>query len=133
MIKKNIFNNTLKGFDEAYLFAAMEDVDLHYRLKKLNERILFLSKARVIHPWRVQNKPFNIGRKRFSALVYFLRKFPEKQKDYNAFYFLRAFLFAGIGILKNSIRFRFRGFSNRVVFAFLQLYFALRISIENYK
>ena len=133
MIEKDLFINTLKGFDEEYLFAAMEDVDLYYRLKKLNERVHFLSMARVIHPWRIQKKPFRIGKKRFSSLLYFLKKFPEKKKDYNAAYFLKAFLFAAIGIIKNSIRFRFRGFSKRLIFTLLQLYFAMRISIENNK
>ncbi len=131
MIEKNLFNNVLKGFDEGYPFASMEDVDMHYRLKKINEPVQFLSGACVIHPWRVQLKPFKIGKQRFLSLIYFLNKFPEKKKDYNAVYFFKSFFFTITGILKNSVRFRFRGFFQRCIVGFLQLYYALRISKIN--
>jgi GT2 family glycosyltransferase len=38
----------VKGFDEKYPFAAMEDVDLHLRIKRHSE-VLFLPHARVWH------------------------------------------------------------------------------------
>ncbi len=50
------------------------DVDLHYRLKKLDLSIRFLKEASVIHPWRVQPEPFKIGNKRFFVLTLFHQK-----------------------------------------------------------
>ena len=132
MIKKDIFLKTLEGFDEKYPFAAMEDVDLYYRLKKLGETVEFLQNACVIHPWRLQNRPVDLGKKRFASLLYFLKKYPEKRKKYNAAYFFKAFLNMGSGLLKNAVGFRFRGFSKRIIVMFMQLYFALRVSLKKH-
>jgi len=56
-IRRELFVN-IHGFDERYPFAAMEDVDLHLRVKRHSE-VLFLPDARVWHEpelrlgWRV--------------------------------------------------------------------------------
>jgi GT2 family glycosyltransferase len=56
-IRRDLFVR-INGFDERYPFAAMEDVDLHLRVKRLSE-VLFLPAARVWHEpeqrlgWRV--------------------------------------------------------------------------------
>lgn len=42
----------LRGFDETFPFAAMEDCDLHERLKQRDKAIPFLREAVVCHPWR---------------------------------------------------------------------------------
>jgi len=46
-IRRDLFMK-IGGFDERYPFAAMEDVDLHWRVKR-QARILFLPDARVWH------------------------------------------------------------------------------------
>ncbi len=46
-IRRDLFVK-VNGFDERYPFAAMEDVDLHLRVKKHSE-VLFLPNARVWH------------------------------------------------------------------------------------
>ncbi len=55
-IKKNIFLE-IKGFDENFPYAAMEDVDFYLRVKSKSE-VFFIRNAFVIHPWRV-SKPFS--------------------------------------------------------------------------
>src|ERR1035441_5516168 len=46
-IRRELFL-TIGGFDDRYPFAAMEDVDLHLRVKR-HSRVLFLPDARVWH------------------------------------------------------------------------------------
>jgi GT2 family glycosyltransferase len=46
-VRRELFSK-LNGFDERYPFAAMEDVDLHLRVKRCSE-VLFLPQARVWH------------------------------------------------------------------------------------
>jgi len=129
MISRQLFIDALNGFDECYPYASMEDVDLHYRLKKINQSIIFLPAASVIHPWRLQQRPFKTGLRRFSSLQYFLNKFPEKRKEYNAIYFFKAFVNNSKGIFRNSRRFQFHGFSKSIIVALMQLYYAIRVSL----
>jgi len=46
-IRRNLFLK-IDGFDERYPFAAMEDIDLHRRVKKYSQ-VLFVPEARVWH------------------------------------------------------------------------------------
>lgn len=71
----------LNGFDECFPGAAMEDVDFHLRLKKLDVKRQFVPEAEVEHPWRV--------RKGISQLVviaksirYFVDKHPDARVDF---------------------------------------------------
>lgn len=50
-IKKNLFEQ-VGGFDERFLIAWGEDMDLNFRLKKAGAKMLFLPEAEVCHPWR---------------------------------------------------------------------------------
>lgn len=50
-VRRDVFD-ALGGFDETFPFAAMEDSDLHERLKQRGKAIPFLSQAAVCHPWR---------------------------------------------------------------------------------
>lgn len=76
MLKKTFFNE-LKGFDEDFPFAAMEDVDLHTRVKKAGKKIYFVAKAFVIHPWRLQEKILDITAKRAKSEDYYYTKHPD--------------------------------------------------------
>lgn len=127
MIRKHVFFDRLHGFDERFPYAAMEDVDLHYRLKKEGLGVVFVHSAFVTHPWRKQNKTFIITLKRFESALFFLKKHPEKAKDLNAVYFLRISYSGVKSLVKNSIRYHFRGFGAGVVFSMLHIYFALYV------
>ena len=85
-IKKNLFLN-LNGFDEDFPFAAMEDVDLHFRIKQQNIPIKFVENAAVMHPWR-KHPGLQIVSKRQKSFIYLLKKHPELKKKHNLKWFL---------------------------------------------
>ncbi|MVN22227.1 glycosyltransferase family 2 protein [Mucilaginibacter arboris] len=132
MINKKIFLHDLNGFDEKFPFAAMEDVDLDYRLSKSGFSKVFLKNAYVVHPWRVQKKMWTITLNRFKSTLYFLKKHPEKKKEINSKYYFIAF-FNGFfkNTLKNAFKYKFKGFFSKVNYDILQLYFSVYISIYN--
>jgi GT2 family glycosyltransferase len=124
MIAKDLFKQ-MNGFDELFPYAAMEDVDLHYRLKQAKKRTEFIKEASVIHPWREQKRMIAASRKRFQSVLFFLNKHPEMKKQFNFFYFFRA-SYNNIRILfRHCLEYKFRGFGKQLLFSFLQLYFAL--------
>jgi GT2 family glycosyltransferase len=51
VIQRRLFEE-IGGFDERFPFAAVEDTEFRVRLQKGGERIVFLSDAVVVHPWR---------------------------------------------------------------------------------
>jgi GT2 family glycosyltransferase len=125
MISKKLFMERLNGFDEMFPYASMEDVDLHYRLKKMNINCLFLPNAIVIHPWRLQKKLISITQKRFQSTLYFLSKHPERRNDINSAYYLKAFYHYLFGhTLRKSFSYKFKGFFPKVANDLLHLYFA---------
>lgn len=133
MISKKTFLNDLNGFDEKFPYAAMEDVELDYRLNKNKIEKVFVKEAFVIHPWRLQKNMWRITLNRFESTLYFLKKHPEKKKEINSRYYLIAFynsLFKNT--LKNAFRLRFRGFFKKITYDTLQLYFFLYTLIRKY-
>jgi len=85
MIKRALFEE-LKGFNEAFPYAAMEDVELFDRIKKVTITC-FVREASVMHPWQIVRFPFQKfkqvyvshkiyftvnpeGKRRFALLVY---------------------------------------------------------------
>ncbi len=132
MINKNLFLNILNGFDEKFPFAAMEDVELNYRLNKLNIPKLFLKKAYVIHPWRLQKNMWQITMNRFQSTLYFLKKHPEKKNEINSRYYLIAFYNSLVKTMQNSFKFRFKGFLKKITYDVLQLYFSLYTLMRKY-
>ncbi len=81
-IKKAIFFDMM-GFDENYPCPAMEDVDFHWRLKLSNTPVCFAEEAVVGHPWRVR-KGFKHIWKIAEATHYYVKKFPEKKKEFSS-------------------------------------------------
>jgi len=77
LINRDIFIDELKGFDENFPFAAMEDIDVDFRLKKAGHKIIFIRDAIVIHPWRLQPDLVNMVIKRIESEKYFFKKHPE--------------------------------------------------------
>lgn len=124
MIDKITFLNKLGGFDEKFPYAAMEDVDLDYRLSKHTISKIFVKNAFVIHPWRVQKNMWTITIKRFKSTLYFLNKHPEKKKEINSKYYLIAFYNSFVkNTLNNAVKYRFRGLPGKIAYDMLQLYF----------
>ena len=131
MINKKLFLNKLNGFDEKFPYAAMEDVDLDYRISNNNIKKKFLKDALVIHPWRVQKHMYQITMKRFLSTLYFLKKHPEKKKEINSKYYLIAFYNSFIkNTLKNAATYHFKGIFSKVTYDFMQLYFSLYMAIN---
>ena len=128
MINKDLFLNKLNGFDQNFPYAAMEDVELDYRLAKSNIKKVFLKEAFVIHPWRIQKRMFSITKKRFLSTLYFLKKHPEKRKEINSRYYLIAFYNSFVkNTIKNAVKYNFKGFSSKIVYDFMQLYFSVHM------
>src|SRR5262249_45821759 len=50
-VRRDVFER-LRGFDERFPFAAMEDCDLMTRLQAAGSRMRFVPAAAVRHPWR---------------------------------------------------------------------------------
>lgn len=90
VIQKQLFES-VDGFDERFPYAAMEDVDLNYRLKKSGYKPCFVNNASVCHPWR------NIGgwekqkQHQKSTLIY-LDLHPEESIRLNKIYYLKVFI-----------------------------------------
>lgn len=133
MIRKTLFLDNLHGFDENFPYAAMEDVELDYRLTKNGIKKLFVKEAFVIHPWRLQKNMWRITLNRFQSTLYFLNKHPEKKKNINSKYYLTAFYNSLVkSTVKNVFKFRFRGFFKKITYDALQLYFFLYTLLRKY-
>ncbi|NJL76846.1 MAG: glycosyltransferase [Saprospiraceae bacterium] len=82
-IRKTVFEQ-LKGFDEGFPHATMEDIDLRIRLKDAGFDIQFAAGAAVCHPWR-RTRGWTMYRKRLESYQYFINKYPEKKEITHAF------------------------------------------------
>lgn len=124
-ISRNLFSS-LGGFDENYPFAAMEDVDLQYRLLRMGIAIRFVDTALVVHPWRLQMNMYQAIQNRYKSICYFLEKFPEKREEINRKYFFNAFIRGFLlDTCKNAFKFRFRGIRHKLIYDYLQLKYAI--------
>jgi GT2 family glycosyltransferase len=66
------------GFDEGFPYPAMEDMDLHLRLK-MTETVLFVPGAQVWHPWRKVSDPKKRFQQSLQSLRYYLEKWPKER------------------------------------------------------
>ena len=71
-IRKDLFI-IINGFDESFPMAAMEDVDLRYRLSQSGEKMIFLPNAKVLHPYTLNGGGHYIA-KRVQSILYFHQK-----------------------------------------------------------
>lgn len=123
-IRKSIFQ-ALKGFDEAFPYAAYEDMDFAKRLKQAGYKTQFLSKAAVCHPWRTISAWKKFWRQRKSALIY-IKKNPDEWPQMNGWMTLKI----AIGrLLFNTfpglIQYQGKGFCSAVIFDLLDIGFGL--------
>ncbi|TDN39577.1 glycosyltransferase [Hymenobacter sp. UV11] len=128
MIKREVFFHNLDGFDEKFPYPAMEDVDLHYRLKRLGIKPLFLKSASVVHPWREQKKVLSTTLNRYKSTLYFLDKHPEMKAEINSLYYLRVFYhrFIKENII-NCRKYRLRGILLKSESDFMHLLFSIHL------
>jgi GT2 family glycosyltransferase len=80
--RREVFE-AMRGFDERFPYAAMEDVDLRTRLLKAGHRFLFIRDASVCHPWREKGNWKSLKRSQKSTFIY-LSIHPEEQARINA-------------------------------------------------
>ena len=97
----------LNGFDEGYIYAAMEDVDFRERLHDLGYLPEFVPEALVVHPWRTV-AGIGMLRRRLLSHDIFWEKNPRLEPTSRFRFF---FLMFARGVLKNTLKhlFRFRG------------------------
>lgn len=68
-IEKSLFQS-LGGFNERFPHAAMEDVELRYRIGRMGLPIRFVPSAAVIHPWRLTDVRSHVRKHTVSQLIY---------------------------------------------------------------
>jgi GT2 family glycosyltransferase len=129
MILKKLFDE-LNGFDVNFPFAAMEDVDLRYRIGQIGKQIKFIPTARVIHPWRLEVNMLFKTKMRIQSISYFLKKHPEMKKNLDALYFLKLSKNYFIDLIRNSLQYRFRGFHKQCLVCIMYLNFSMRLFIN---
>jgi GT2 family glycosyltransferase len=122
-IKRALFQE-LGGFDENYPFAAMEDVDLHFRIRAQQHPIKFVAGACVEHPWRPKGD-INYLRGLAQSLAYFIGKHPESEAMFfTAWGFKRLVRIFVVELPHNILRFKHKG-SFRVLY--LDLVFTFHV------
>lgn len=87
VIQRQLFES-INGFDERFPYAAMEDVDLNYRLKKAGYKSFFVDRAAVCHPWRNKGGWRQYQKHRKSTCIY-LFIHPEELKRINSQYYIK--------------------------------------------
>jgi GT2 family glycosyltransferase len=123
----------LYGFDEKFPYPAMEDSELAYRIKRQGVKLFFLKDAIAMHPWRTKQNSFKMTLKRFSSALYFIEKHPQERHNLGFIYYLRSFYHSVVDTFGNCVRFRFRGFAEKIIYDFMQLYFAFYMLFFNGK
>lgn len=87
-IRRELFSQ-MRGFDESFPFAAMEDVEFRERLKISGFQLDFISEALVVHPWR-RSKPLSFWLKEHLSFLHLIRLHPFlRPKNLTKHYFLR--------------------------------------------
>jgi GT2 family glycosyltransferase len=126
MIYKKTFNQ-MGGFDVNYPSAAMEDVDLRERLTQEGLDILFIKSAVVIHPWR-KLRNISFVKKHYQSYQYFAHKFNCERSIIEVFkQYSRGWFY----ILKNAIKYKFRGISHKILIINYHLILNLKFVLFN--
>jgi GT2 family glycosyltransferase len=107
LCKREVFE-AMRGFDERFPYASMEDVDLRTRLLKAGHQFLFIREASVCHPWRERGDWKSLKRSQKSYLIY-LSLHPEERSKINIFTRFRVCLHIFKDTLLGIVKFRGRG------------------------
>ncbi len=123
-IRAELFRQ-IKGFDERFRYAAMEDVELATRLRKGQNSWCFVAEAAVCHPWR-EAGGWNHHRRHAEATFTYLSIHPEQAYRLNSRFYVRCFLRA---VCKDTIPdlIRLRGAGMKA--AILELAAHLRMTV----
>ena len=89
----------LGGFEEQFLYPAMEDVELRYRLKLRSEDFLFIRAAAVFHPLRMRRGREELRRREEATLTY-LKLHPEERISLNSWHYIKCAL---RGLLRTTL------------------------------
>jgi GT2 family glycosyltransferase len=107
-IKRHLFL-TLGGFDENFPGPAAEDIDMHTRLSKAGYQAVFVSEARVKHPWRPR-RGVDFLQVQAKSLAYYVNNHPEKRKWFTLTSLVKRAVRAVVfDFPTNFVRFRGRG------------------------
>jgi GT2 family glycosyltransferase len=133
-IQRQLFES-ISGFDERFLYATMEDVDLRRRLTKAGYKFSFIKTASVCHPWRYKGGWKKLKQHQESTLIY-LSIHPEESVQINSRYYLwytwRSFVKV---TLPGILQFRGSGIQEALVehLKFLHIAFILWLKLHWYK
>lgn len=63
--------NSLKGFDETFIYPHLEDNDLKRRIDQNDQTIIFISNAIVYHPWKKITSGLRLGKFEEMTIYYY--------------------------------------------------------------
>jgi GT2 family glycosyltransferase len=126
-IKKSFFL-ILGGFDDAFRYASMEDVDLRKRIEMCSIKPVFVCDARVLHPWRRVSGIASL-KLYWASLFVYLSKHPRESRAYHATCHVR-FAWNGMRELAASVfKRKWRGAGYHVLKHLMYLVIAARLSL----
>lgn len=125
-IRRQVFND-LRGFNEGFPAAAMEDVELRKRIEKSGFRVAYIPHAVVYHPWRVR-KGAKFLRDKAKSIAFCVQLHPEMKDNFALKTILRKTLTQGKLSLISCIQNKsIRGASRQI---FLDIYLSILTWIE---
>lgn len=124
-IRKSIFDS-LNGFDEAFPFPAMEDMDLKCRIDAAGVGASFVPEAVVVHPWR-KSRGTDFMVKHQKSVFYFWAKHKDQAPDSLSRYYCTGGLRSLVKrTIPGAIRYRCRGLKTAVTHDAWYFYQSLR-------
>jgi GT2 family glycosyltransferase len=127
MIEKELFFE-VKGFDEDYPYASMEDVDFRNKIM-IYTRFLFVKDAVVFHPWKLVENPKDKFGKALTSHLIFLNKWPDKKNQFGFTSAIRKILYnLKDDVIPNLIPYKAAGLSYN--FEFYRFLFKLSLSLK---
>jgi GT2 family glycosyltransferase len=128
-IRRSVFLE-IGGFDDSFPFPAMEDVDLHYRIRKNQLPIKFVPDGVVEHPWRVEGDNADLL-KRVKTLDYFIRKHPETEPMFSKSWgFRRVIRILVFEFPQNILRFGNKGSLRKLYLDLCFSFYFFRIRVK---
>lgn len=112
-VTRDVFEQ-LKGFDENFPSAAMEDVDFRERLLENAYEIVFVKDAFVVHPWRI-SKGITFLKKHHKSFLYFSNKNEKFRSQQNMLKFIKIYIKSWIYLFKNAFKYEFKGMLDFIV------------------
>jgi len=88
---ENAFFRELGGFDERFIWATMEDMDLAERLRERHVDFPFVPDAAVCHPWRPAD-PRHASSRHVPSLLLFLQLHPRRAAEHRPVFYARAII-----------------------------------------